>query len=164
MEKFQTDKKIICLNSKIDFIKPFKTHLTIQTGNLNERPGVPERQKRKFEDRQKDRPIKRVRTDTKTEFKRMVQTQRCSTPAPDTSGVDNLDLSNILCPEDHSSAKLPSNHQSREQDRNGTSKLADTNKAKRKQSDPEFCTAQSSRKIRFNLPDQLWDDSRGINS
>ena len=94
-------------------------------------------------------------------FLRLVQSKRCSTPAPDTSGADNLDISNIVYPQNHSSAQLSPTDQSRAETEDVTPGVQ-TNKLKRKISHPEYGSAQPNRKIKFNLPDQLWDDSGGI--
>ena len=41
IEKKQSQNRAVCLNSKIDYIKPFKTHLSVNRGNINSGPGVP---------------------------------------------------------------------------------------------------------------------------
>ena len=40
-EKKQTQNRAACLNSKIDYIRPFKTHLSVNRGNINSGPGRP---------------------------------------------------------------------------------------------------------------------------
>ena len=54
MEDLQTRGKVVCCNSKLDFIQPFKTHLQVNTGNKNIAPGKVETRKVNFnkEDRQ----------------------------------------------------------------------------------------------------------------
>ena len=165
MEKFQTEGKIICLNSKLDFIKPFKTHLTVQTGNMNDRPGVTEGRKRKQTDKiEKDRnkTSKRicVQTEKETDFQRHVRTKRCSTPAPDTSGLKNLDISNIIYPQDQIVDQTTPDH-SNLSIISGTSEI-NTGKntqtrPKRKRNDPEFGSAQPRPSVKFKdyHPDQL---------
>ena len=99
MEGLQTEGRVICLNSKVDFIKPFKTTVTIQNGNLNDRPGVENRQKKRGRDREEDRPNKKARQ-TNTEVQTLVRQNRCSTPDPDATGVINIDLSKIMMPQE----------------------------------------------------------------
>ena len=117
MEDLQSRNKIICLNSKLDFIQPFKIHLQVQKGNRNIAPGQPERkqgpkghflgpptydnegrsQKRKFEEvgRQKEdnlptNNLKRRRlleADSTLDFIDNINRERCSTPNPESNSV-----------------------------------------------------------------------------
>ena len=66
MEDLQTRGKIICCNSKLDFIQPFKTHLQVNTGNKNVAPGKVETRKVHFNmEDQGNKETKTVKTSNK---------------------------------------------------------------------------------------------------
>ena len=71
MEDLQSKKKVVCLNSKIDFIQPFKTHLQVVKGNVNVAPG-----KKMAQIREDRRPNE---TDRRQEDKRQKETQEDKT-------------------------------------------------------------------------------------
>ena len=53
MEDLQSKNKVSVLNSKLDFIQPFKTHLRVHSGNINIAPGTKDPKTVRFkEDRQ----------------------------------------------------------------------------------------------------------------
>ena len=42
MENYQTNGKVICMNSKLDFIQPLRTQLTVMNKAINYAPGAPD--------------------------------------------------------------------------------------------------------------------------
>ena len=113
MEDLQSRNKVICLNSKLDFIQPFKTHLQVQRGSKNSAPGETEskqgpvghfsgppimnfksrqhKRKAEIDGRQKeDNHLKRRRmdeADSTIEFIANINRERCSTPNPDETHI-----------------------------------------------------------------------------
>ena len=73
MEDFQRKKRAIVLNSKLDFIKPFKTHVQIQTGNINTAPGRQDKigdifnEDRRQEAKMTDKPTNKRKADDENE-------------------------------------------------------------------------------------------------
>ena len=51
-ERYQQDGKVVLMNSKLDFIQPFKTTIAVHRGSLNRAPGQAE------SDRQTDQVMK----------------------------------------------------------------------------------------------------------
>ena len=78
MEDFQSKNKVIVLNSKLDFIKPFKTQLQVHTGNVNSAPGKKDQMTVRFttDRRQEDNGKTNEDTDRGQEDKRKTNEDR----------------------------------------------------------------------------------------
>ena len=83
MEDLQSKKKVVCLNSKIDFIQPFKTNLQVVKGNVNVAPG------KKLAQFREDR--RQQETDRRQEDKRQTENQEDKTDKRQKRKAENHD-------------------------------------------------------------------------